>query len=295
MSDQEGHSLEVPSWTELRAFHPGDSYAARGQSIDLLEMESLHIDYPDQAEFTIGGYVNALSRVRSNPNIAVGGATYRKGQSFGRPLSIIAVECHDDYLQEELLAHVDVTDNTFSQHRGPVGLVDRALKLSRTELGSRDLIGQRYMRLGLFAISNKLRNRISNSDNEANELDAMIAYGMSERDPRQPMLAYPHLDEHFLKAQLSKIGMAPEEGEESEHLIFRHSYSPTVTERWVGNHSEVAHRIAGLSGAELMLSMAGVELAHERPDSGYTFRKTTNIRVPEINTGITHFAPLRLR
>lgn len=161
-------------------------------------------------------FVARSSRSRRDPNLAVGGGTLRAGQSYARPVNILAVNKYGD-----LKAQIPVADNASApkypqlpQAAEPLArYAVRQAKLYAPagSLKGKPLIRSRHIWFGQPAFSWQVLEHIEEmADAEFSIFDAMAYAATLKRHEEQPLSAYTYSLEAEWERTLALAGFISE-------------------------------------------------------------------------------------
>lgn len=199
------------------------TYSQTSVILDLI-IRSIDTDYPNLSLAPWHQFVSEAAKTLGDPNAGVGTSLLRGGQSFARPLNILAKR------NGKAIAHLPIADNVSSRYPTVVGALERRAKLS---LDHESLIGRRYLWLGYAAMSSEVREQIATSPDDMNPLDYIIAIAVRTRDSRQPVVAYPWDEETAWRTELTSLGFVNQEGQDDIILPFGETGPSIHQERWL--------------------------------------------------------------
>ena len=228
---------------------------AQHEAIETLQWESLLADFPDRTDRELATFMLGSARNRRDPNLAVGGATIRKDQSYTEAVNVLLTR------DDRLVAQLPVANNASSSlqdsrwtgmlpeaARQFGGAVERNAKL---HLPVGRLIGSRWIWHGLANLSLEARREIQDTGPDTfGPIETLIYAGSAARDRRQPMSAWPYDQEAAWKEGLARNEFEHHPEDDRRVWAFHTAFSPVTEEHWTAaSWGAVEERMVAKDGA----------------------------------------------
>ena len=258
MSVKDVEFRAIPSWRLPRSLDRG---------INLLVADSIDADFEERglSAADIALRVRASQLTRRNLNRGRGSEVNRH-QQYARQLSMLAIR------RGELVAVTTTADNASSipKDSSPTRVAQSKLEIAAKlfdtqgwseKVTHRDPLTARWRTFGLMAIAPSERERLDDvPSTEATVVTTLIAMGVAEAYPNQPVSAYPWKEEGIWKTGLTAAGLVPEPKAAQPRHIFTPGQDPVVLERWTASRAESClDAIVNLNGSQQWLVQAGIE------------------------------------